>query len=210
MNRREAIVGAIGGVVGFSAVKISVADVSTVENAQAVLKQLADARQAATFTDQAIDRESLDAVFKFGVSALSHRNEQPWFVSIVQDRELLKAIDSDAKLDSSKRLSFGGASAAFIISAAEDDSDYQHFAIGGMVERLIIAATLKGLGVKTVKAGLDKVNESADRKKQLQIPDGFNAYVALLIGYEATPTVDGASGATTRELHTKKFAYIPE
>ncbi|MDO5309550.1 MAG: hypothetical protein Q4G03_08695 [Planctomycetia bacterium] len=207
MNRREVILGALG-VLGATAgaANVAMADESQLDSALAVLKSLSTQRQALGFLDEPVTK--CDDIVSFGLSTLSHGNKQPWFISVVKNRELLKKIDEEAGIDSAKRLSFAGAPLAIIISVAEDDSDYQHLAVGCLLERMIIAANLLGYGVKTVKAGLSNVNESDLLKESLKIPEGFDAYVALLIGKEKEQIFDGASNATSRAVNKDKIAEI--
>ncbi len=210
MNRREALFSALVGMTGASLCVASVAtrgeDVKF-DSMDDVLESLSKARQAQAFTDEAIDVDVLKKIVAFGDSALSHRNGRPRVLSVVTNRELLKEIDAVAGLDSAKRLSFGGAPAAIIVSVTDDDSDFQHFAVGGTVERMIIAANLLGLQCKTVMAGLKQANEDPIRTK-LGIPDGFNAYIALLIGKSESPLVDGMTGATSREANDDKTKFV--
>ena len=224
MERRDVITGFLGAFVGAGAMysDVVVANSSgsvsfaklrkeerdeSLEQFRPVLDFLAEARQARQFRELEVQTETVKKIVDFGLSALSHRNAQPWFISVVSDAELLKAIDAKSDLDSSKRLSFGGAPVAVIVSATPDDTDYQHYAIGCLVERMTIAAYTLGLGCKTVIAGLKGANEEPLRGK-LRIPEGYDAYVALLLGYEETPSVDGVSGATSREADPEKVAYI--
>ena len=215
MERREAIAGLMTAALGVGALHANVARADIIApklrspDKVSTLNKLAVARQAQRFTDRKVEPETIKEIVEFGRTALSHHNSQPWFISVVSATALLKEIDAKSELDSNKRLSFGGAPVAVIVSATEDDSDYQHYAIGCLLERMTIAAYAKGLGCKTVIAGLKGANEGTLREK-LQIPTGYDAYIALLLGYEAEPSVDGVSGATSRETDDSKVAFITE
>ena len=45
-------------------------------------------------------------------------------------------------------------------------------------------------------------------KEKLGVPDKYEVYTALIIGVEKERSVDGVSGATTREPLEKKVAFV--
>ena len=210
MNRREAILGTLCGAVGagfIGATRETRGQSARFEFADELLESLSKARQAKAFKDEAIDADVLKKIVAFGDSALSHRNSRPRFLSVVTNRDVLQEIDAAAGIDSNKLLSFSGAPAAIIASVPDDDSDFQHYAVGCAFERMIIATNLYGLQCKTVMLGLKQANEEPIRGK-LGIPEGFTAYIALLIGKSEEALVDGMTGATSRDADDDKTKYV--
>ena len=70
-----------------------------------------------------------------------------------------------------------------------------------------VAANLLGYGCKTVMTAPRAANEK-EFKEKLGVPDKYEVYTALIIGVEKERSVDGVSGATTREPMEKKVAFV--
>ncbi|MBQ9874714.1 MAG: nitroreductase family protein [Thermoguttaceae bacterium] len=210
MNRRNAIAGlatvAAGMVVGSSdacADLIAPGDRRRPRGRRPV-DLIVDVRQAQRFTDDPVPEEDVKRIVQAGLNAPSALNKQPWFFSVATDRELLREIDKAAKVDPNGRLSVGGSPLAIFGSC--DGSTYGKYDLGVAIDRANVVANLLGYGCKSVATAAKAANEGF--KDRLQIPEGFDIFVALLIGKEIEPSFDGVSGATTREPAEKKVVYV--
>ena len=214
MNRREVLLGVAGGVAGFAACASSVAkgDLLPIgrrrrnqgESNDGAVKLLTDVRQAHRSTDDPVSDEDIEKIVQAGLNAPSARNLQPWFFSVATDREFLREIDKAAKVDPNGRLSVGGS--PLVIFVSTDGSDYGKFDAGAAADRMNVAAVLLGYGCKTVATAAKAANSEPFRGK-LQVPEGYDIFAALLIGKEIEKSVDGVSGATTREDREKKLYF---
>lgn len=140
-----------------------------------------------------------------GRNAPSARNLQPWFFAVVTNRELLEEIDEAAKVDPNGRLSVGGA--PLVIFVCCEKTDVAKYDAGAAADRMNVAALLLGYGCKTVMTAPKAANEKRFKEK-LDVPDNYETYTALLIGVEKERSVDGVSGATTREPEEKKVSFV--
>ena len=225
MNRRDAIVGAASAVLAFSA-SATRADVIEPRRARRRTQReseplpkgavspraaregvalLTDVRQAQRFTDEQVKEEDVRKIVMTGLNAPSALNLQPWFFSVVADREMLREIDAAAKVDPTGRLSCGGSPLVIFISTNE--SDYGKYDVGVAADRMNVCANLLGYGCKTVATAAKAANEPKF-KDRLGTPKDYKIIAALLIGKEIERSVDGVSGATTREPVEKKFAFV--
>ena len=208
MNRRDLLTSASVCLIGLTATSVVRAEGKPVaeKTSDESIELLTNVRQAMKFTDEPINEEDLQKIVTIGLNAPSARNMQPWFFSVVTDRALLAEIDKAAKVDPKGRLSLTGSPTVIFVSS-DDKNDYGKYDAGVAADRMNVAALLLGYGCKTVASAPKFANEPQFKSK-LGVPDGFTVFTALLIGKEIERSVDGVSGATTREPLEKKFAFI--
>ena len=115
-------------------------------------------------------------------------------------------IDKAAKVDPKGRLSLTGSPTVIFIST-DITQDYGKYDVGVAADRMNVAANLLGYGCKTVATAAKIANEPQFKEK-LGTPKDYTIIAALLIGKEIVRSVDGVSGATTREPLEKKFAFV--
>ena len=211
MDRRTAIQCALGSVVGIG-VGVNAAKADLIipgrvrrNPGESYVDALINVRQAQRFTDAPVPKEHIDKIVQAGLNAPSALNLQPWFFSVVTDRELLKAIDKAANVDPNGRLSVGGS--PLVIFVSTDDSDYGRYDAGAAADRMNVVANLLGYGCKSVATAPKAANAEEFRTK-LHVPENYQIVAALLIGVEVEKSVDGVSGATTREPKEKKSFYL--
>lgn len=205
MNRRDAILGTIGGTIGFGmSHTLCAADkVVTSQTAEEAIRLLEDVRQAQRYTDDPIPEADIRRIVSIGCNAPSARNRQPWFFSVVTDRVILAEIDRAAGVSVDGRLSVTGS--PLVIFIGVNDSEYSRYDAGAAADRMNIAANILGYGCKTVATAAKAANRFKDK---IGVPSEFEVYTALLIGVEQIRSVDGVSGATLREPQDKKVVYI--
>ncbi len=205
MNRRDAMIGVAGGLMGICATRaLPAADaVVAAQTTDEAIKLMTDVRQAQRFTDEPVAEADIRKIVTIGCNAPSALNRQPWFFSVVTDRALLAEIDKAAKVDPKGRLSVGGS--PLVIFVGVNESDYSKYDAGAAADRMNVAANLLGYGCKTVATAAKAANSFKDK---LGMPEEFEIFAALLIGVEKERSVDGVSGATTREPQDKKVAFI--
>ncbi len=213
MNRRDALAGLALGTCGLAAVGARKACANLISSgadgvqgqADDVVQKLIDVRQAQRFTDAPVPDADVQRIVTAGLNAPSALNLQPWFFTVVTDRELLLDIDKTAKVDPKGRLSVGGSPLVIFVSV--NDSDYGKYDSGAAADRMNVVANLLGYGCKTVATAAKAANDEKYRER-LHIPEGYQIFAALLIGKEIEPSVDGVSGATSREPREKKIFFV--
>lgn len=200
MNRREALIGAAYGFLGIGGCTVVKGEDSKQVDA---VKLLTDVRSATEFSDSAVKEEDLRKILQIGLNSPSGHNTQPWFLSVVTDRELLADIDKAAGVNPG-RLSLTGSPAVIFVSV--NSSAFAEFAAGTICDRMAVAANLMGYGAKIVATPCKVADERF--KDKLGVPEKYSVNVALLLGIEKSPSVDGASGATTREAFESKVTFV--
>lgn len=205
MKRREILTGGLLslGVAAFAQGAEKPVSEKTTDEA---IELLTDVRQATRFTDEPIDEDDLKKIVTIGLNAPSALNLQPWFFTVVTDRKLLAEIDKAANVDPNGRLSLTGSPTVIFIST-DITQDYGKYDVGVAADRMNVAANLLGYGCKTVATSPKVANEPRFKEK-LGTPKDYTIIAALLIGKEIVRSVDGVSGATTREPLEKKFAFV--
>ncbi|MDO5308651.1 MAG: nitroreductase family protein [Planctomycetia bacterium] len=208
MNRREALASVSGGLLALGATAVAQGAESPVaaQTTEESIKLLTDVRQATRFTDEPINEHDLQKIVTIGLNAPSALNLQPWFFTVVTDRKLLAEIDKAAHVDPKGRLSLTGSPTVILIST-DVSQDYSKFDVGVATDRMNVAALMLGYGCKTV-ATAPKVANDKRFKDKLGVPKDYTIIAALLIGKEIERSVDGVSGATTREPLEKKFFFV--
>ncbi len=199
MNRREAIVGAVCGVLGTTVGTVNGGEVKEKD----FVKILTNTRSATKFI-KPVAEDDLQKILHIGVNAPSALNLQPWYFVAVTDRKLLAEIDREAGVLPGGRISL--TESPTVVFVCCDDGDYSQYDAGVACDRMAVTAILMGYGAKTVATPRHAVNEIF--KDKLGIPEKYECVTMLLLGVEETPSVDGVSGATSRVPFEEKVARI--
>ena len=125
------------------------------------------------YTDQPIADEVVQDILEVGRWTGSGRNQQPWEVLVVRDRDLLQ------KLATGGGAAYHLATSQFSIVLVMADESRQ-FDAGRLAERLMLAAWTYGIG--SCIAGLSPEGEAA-AKTLLGIPGERDTHTILGFGY---------------------------
>ena len=109
-----------------------------------ILRPLRRARQVREFTPEPPTDEALDAIADVGRWTGSSRNEQPWRFLIVRDVPTLRRI-GELGLPQTRALRSATAAIAIVLPV-RDHSTGDIYDDGRAAERLLIAASMLGLG----------------------------------------------------------------
>jgi nitroreductase len=110
-----------------------------------VLRPLRRVRQVREFTDEPPTDAELDAIADVGRWSGSSRNTQPWRFLILRDRALLRRI-CDIGLPQTRALRTATAAIAIVLAARDAPDVGDAYDDGRAAERLLIAASMLGLG----------------------------------------------------------------
>lgn len=145
-----------------------------------VVRPLLRVRQVREFeTDGPIDSDLLDAIADAGRWSGSASNSQPWRFIVIRDADILRGIAASG-LPSTRSLETAPAAIAIAMRVEEGRAVSHAFDEGRAAERLLVAATLVGLG-----AGLSWVG-SAGRPavaRLLGVPDGWVVKSVIALGH---------------------------
>jgi nitroreductase len=164
-----------------------------------VLDAIASRYSCRDFSDEPLDRETLEALARAGVQAPSSRGGEPWHLAVVTDPSLIAEMADAAyaylirrevgvkeRLEArgSKGLTYG-ATAVFVI-ATKKTRDYtsDELDAGLMGENICLAATSLGVGSCMWGYGTQ-----AFRDVHSPIPQELSAKLGLPWGYEVALTI---------------------
>jgi nitroreductase len=109
------------------------------------LRPLRRTRQYREFEATPVDRETLDALVDVARWTGSSRNGQPWRFIVITDPSTLRAI-SEAGLPQTRGLATAPAAIAIVLPADGGKSIGDAYDDGRATERLLVAASMLGLG----------------------------------------------------------------
>lgn len=172
-----------------------------------VIEALLTRRSVRSYESRPVEREKIDAILECGCYAPSAMNRQPWHFSVVTDRKLLDAIKeenrklalasgdekaveaaSDPAYDN-----FRGAPVAVIVSG-DSGNPFAEGDCANATENMALAAHSLGLGslyIASFRPAFKGGNADSFRAL-LRIPEGYEPYFALAIGYAAGPPAKAA------------------
>lgn len=163
------------------------------------LKVIQNRRSTRKFLEDQLKDEEIKAIIEAGIYAPSGHNKQPWHFTVVQKKEVLHQLNIDAKeiaksfedelikkMGSNERFNiFYNAPTVIIVSGGEDGittaSD-----CAAATENMLLAA--ESIGVGSCWVGmvslLFKGPEGSKYREQLGIPEGYEPYYAVALGYK--------------------------
>jgi len=130
-----------------------------------LVRPLLRVRQVREFTATPVDDASLDALTDAGRWSGSARNGQPWRFIVITDPERLRAM-AQAGMPQTRSLATAPAAIAIAMPRDESASDVsQTYDEGRAAERILVAATLLGLGagIAWVRSEVPAADGRADR-----------------------------------------------
>lgn len=167
-----------------------------------VIQNILNRRSVRVYSEEQIKQEDLDLILKAGYNAPSGCNMQPWHFTIVQNKELMTRLnieskkefaDSDNEMfrkmaENEKYDIFYNAPTIIIVSG-------EKAAITGIIDcsaatqNMILAAESLGIGSCWVGliAFLFKSERAEEFIKLLQIPEGYEPFYAITLGYKKIP-----------------------
>ena len=147
-----------------------------------LLRPLRRTRQYREFTADAVDPAALDAIADVARWTGSSENSQPWRFVIVTNPATLRAIH-DAGLPQTRGLATAPAAMAVVLPADEKRAVRDAYDDGRVAERILIAASMLGLG-----AGISWIRSDvrAAVGTILGLPDDRIVRTVLQIGHPTT------------------------
>lgn len=152
--------------------------------ASEAVRPLLRVHQVREFTDAPVDPEALDAIADAARWSGSSANTQPWRFVVIQRPEVLRQL-AEANMPRTRSLATAAAAVAIVLPKVEGAAVSNAFDEGRAAERMLIAASLLGLG-----AGIAWV--AADARpavgRLLGLPDGRFVRTVVAIGHPTEKT----------------------
>ncbi len=143
------------------------------------VRPLLRARQTREFADTPLDPEAVDAIADAARWSGSGQNKQPWRFIVIQSRETLDAI-AQAGAPSTRALATAQAAIAVAMPAGEGKGISLAYDEGRAAERMLVAASMLGLGAAITWIGSDARERVAEL---LGLPEERFVRTVLAIGH---------------------------
>ena len=146
------------------------------------------------FTAEPVTNQQLDIILKSGMKAPSARNMQPWKFTVIKDEPTMKEIVNNI---------LPGNVLVIVSGLVSENGTTPDFDCGLATENMFIALHGLGLGAHIYGSPAGKINSN---RELFQIPEGYNAVVALRIG-NIDKSVDAVSAASPRKTADEVINY---
>lgn len=169
-----------------------------------VLRSIRNRRSTRKYKKEQISEEELQTLLDAGIQAPSAVNAQPWHFTVIQNKEMINHISDKAKevmlqSDNESIVNIGknavnifyNAPTLIIVSGKKEVSS-SLVDCSASIENMLIAAESIGLG--TVWVGLVRFFFTlSDEVKKIKLPDGYEPFYAVAVGYKENDSVLGPS-----------------
>lgn len=175
-----------------------------VEMENDVLKVIRNRRSTRKYKEEQITEEELQVLLDAGIQAPSAVNAQPWYFTVVQNKEMINYISYKAKevmreSDNDYVVKFGKNDVnifynapTIIIVSGKKDVDLSLVDCSAAIENMLIAGESIGLG--SVWVGFSRFFFTLDDEvKKLEIPQGYEPFYTVAVGYKENDNILGPS-----------------
>jgi len=162
-----------------------------------VLNAIKSRRSVRKYKEEQISQADLDSILEAGIYAPTAHNEQPWHFTVIQNKEVLDSINQTVKEEMMgsdnewvrKMSSVDGfkvtynAPTLIIVSGRKDAMAWNADCAAAIQNMLIAAESLK---IGSVWLGLLRfLFQKEDEVSKLGIPEGYQPYYAVALGFSA-------------------------
>jgi len=167
-----------------------------------VIQNILDRRSVRVYSEEQIKPEDMELILKSGLFAPSACNTQPWHFTVVQNKEIINTLSKESKKEmlncdndyfkemgeNEKYTLFYNAPTIIVISG-EKDSVEPETDCSAATENMILAANSLNIGSCWIGliAYLFQGKSAQEYIKLLEIPDGYEPYYAITLGYKKFP-----------------------
>jgi nitroreductase len=180
------------------------------------LKTIASRRSIRQFKQEQIKDSELHSILEAGLQAPSGHNDQPWFFSVIQNKDLIKELSDGSKEEMKKsdidwmvtvgkneRLNIYYNAPTIIIVAGRKDAVTPMADVCGAIQNMLIAAESLNIGACWI--GFTKYNFTKEEEyKKVKIPDDYEVYYGIALGYK----VKGDTASPPARKYVKYFEVI--
>lgn len=166
------------------------------------IQSMLDRRSIRAFKTEQIKDEELQTILTVGLAAPSANNSQPWYVTVIQNKEMIDWIVEENKkvmrssgnpemvkrADDPKTHNFYHAPTVILFSA-EQSRAYGKSDCANLATQAALAAHSIGLGSCYVASFMQAfaTEKGPEMAKKLQVPEGYFPVFGLAVGYPDCP-----------------------
>lgn len=163
------------------------------------IETILNRRSVRVYSEEQIKQEDLDLILQAGCYAPSGCNMQPWHFTVVQNKEILKTLNEETKKEllksdneyfqncgkNEKYNIFYNSPTAIVISG-EKKALVPETDCAAATENMLLAAESLDIGTCWIGFAtfLFKSERAEEFLKMLQIPEGYEPYYAISLGYK--------------------------
>ena len=157
-----------------------------------VINSIMARRSVRKYLEKPVEHEKLEAVVRCGINAPSGMNRQPWVVRVVEDQQLLSAVNEVYKAKNADAVSRDAdfknmfRNAPNIICVCTPAKGGGELDAGLLGENMMIAAQSLGLGTCCLGGPVRFLNSEPEAKfflDRLDIPADYQLNYIIAIGY---------------------------
>lgn len=162
-----------------------------------VLKVIKSRRSVRNFKPEQVSQESLDLILEAGIYAPTAHNEQPWHFTVIQNQEMLQYINEKTreemvktdiewvqKMGSNPSFQVTYNAPTLIIVSGRKDAMAWGADCAAAIQNILIAG--ESLDIGSVWLGLLRFYyEQEGEVEKLGIPEGYQPYYGIALGYKA-------------------------
>ena len=166
------------------------------------IETILNRRSVRVYADEQIKEQDLNAIIDTGLFSPSGCNMQPWHFTVVQNKELISELNIETKkillncdndyfkefAQNEKYDIFYNAPTIIVVSG-EKAALVPQVDCAAATENMLIAAESLGIGACWIGliTYLFRSEEGTDYIKKLEIPEGYEPYYAITLGYKKYP-----------------------
>lgn len=163
------------------------------------IETIMNRRSVRVYSDEQIKQEDLELIIQAGLYSPSACNMQPWHLTVVKNKEIINLLNIETKKEllncdndyfktfaTNERYDIFYNAPTIIIISGEKTALAPQTDCSAATENMILAA--ESLDIGTCWIGLItylfRSERSAEFTKMLEIPEGYEPYYAITLGYK--------------------------
>lgn len=167
-----------------------------------IIQNILSRRSVRVYSDEQIKQEDLGLILQAGLYSPSGCNMQPWHFTVVQNKEIINTLNIESKKEilksdndyfkdmaSNEKYNIFYDAPTIIIISGEKVALVPQTDCAAATENMILAA--ESLGIGTCWIGLVtflfRGKNAQEYIKMLEIPEGYEPYYAITLGYKKFP-----------------------
>jgi nitroreductase len=154
-----------------------------------LIQLLRGLRQTRSYSSEAVDDATLNAILEVARWTGSGGNKQPWRLVVVRDSETRRAL-AGAKADTGW---VADAPVVIGIVTVGKTAESARFDAGRLVERTMLAAEASGLAAAVIGFGAADSEPALTARRLLNVPDGMWITHAVVIGHPGPKPAESGS-----------------
>lgn len=167
-----------------------------------IIQNILNRRSVRVYLEDQIKDEDLELILKSGLYSPSACNTQPWHFTVLQNKEIMSALNTETKIEmlnsGNELFEKMGTNESYdifykaptvIVISGEKDSVKPQTDCAAATENMLLAAESLGIGSCWIGllAYLFMSNKGSEFIKLLNIPENYEPYYAITLGYKKYP-----------------------